>query len=69
MIRLLASICCIVQCAGCISMDDLFPFGDIAEDTRLRSSDDGVSSAIQLLTDFPFYDANQRRIFVRQYRK
>lgn len=42
--------------AGCLSRQELFPFGPQHEDLELEPGDDRVSAALELSTALHFYD-------------
>lgn len=58
------TLCCFLARTNCIKVEEFYPFGSEAGDAILSNTDDGSSLEIPLQGFFPFYDENQRKVFV-----
>ena len=51
--------------ALCIPLAHFYPFGESVRDAAVGKNDDGTSELITLTSNFPFFDENFRKIYVR----
>ena len=50
--------------AGCVRLEDFYPFGAAAGDQELARADDGFSAPLRLKERFPYYDREESIIYV-----
>lgn len=50
--------------AGCIQLEEFYPFGEAAGDQELARGDDGFSDPLQLEKRFPYYDQEESTLYV-----
>lgn len=50
--------------AGCVRLEDFYPFGAAAGDQELARADDGFSAPLQLKERFPYYDREESKLYV-----
>ena len=50
--------------AGCVQLEKFYPFGTAAGDQELARADDGVSEPLLLEKQFPYYDREERDLYV-----
>jgi hypothetical protein len=65
LVQLFVSCIALFGLAGCVRLEtDFYPFGAAAGDQELARADDGVSAPLQLEKRFPYYDREERILYV-----